>query len=48
MATRWSCFPGPRIIHVGDCDRTVGYPFVDLSSGGSFDGTIAVADKVMG
>jgi cyclase len=41
-------FPRAKIIHVGDCYRTVGYPFVDLSSGGSFDGTIAVADKVMG
>jgi glyoxylase-like metal-dependent hydrolase (beta-lactamase superfamily II) len=41
-------FPRAKIIHVGDVYRTVGYPFVDLSSGGSFDGTIAAADKVMG
>jgi len=27
---------------------TVSYPFVDLSSGGNFDGYITVADKVLG
>ena len=41
-------FPKVKIIHVGDVYRTVGYPFVDLSSGGNFDGVIAVADKVTG
>jgi glyoxylase-like metal-dependent hydrolase (beta-lactamase superfamily II) len=41
-------FPKLKIIHVGDVYRTVGYPFVDLSSGGNFDGVIAVADKVTG
>jgi glyoxylase-like metal-dependent hydrolase (beta-lactamase superfamily II) len=41
-------FPKAKIIHVGDVYRTVGYPFVDISSGGNFDGTIAAADKVMG
>lgn len=39
-------FPKAKIIHAGDVYRTVGYPFVDLSSGGNFDGVIAVADKV--
>jgi cyclase len=41
-------FSKAKIIHVGDVYRTVGYPFVDLSSGGNFDGVIAVADKVTG
>jgi glyoxylase-like metal-dependent hydrolase (beta-lactamase superfamily II) len=41
-------FPRAKIVHAGDCYRTVGYPFVDLSSGGNYDGFIAVAEKVMG
>jgi len=41
-------FSKVKIIHVGDVFRTVGYPFVDISSGGNFDGVIAVADKVTG
>jgi glyoxylase-like metal-dependent hydrolase (beta-lactamase superfamily II) len=41
-------FPKAKVVHMGDCYRQIGYPFVDLSSGGNFDGFIAVADKVMG
>ena len=41
-------FPKAKILHTGDCFRTVGYPFVDLSSGGSYGGFIAVAEKVTG
>lgn len=39
-------FPKAKVIHMGDTFMTVSYPFVDLGSGGNFDGYIAVADKV--
>jgi glyoxylase-like metal-dependent hydrolase (beta-lactamase superfamily II) len=41
-------FPKAKVIHMGDCFMTISYPFADLSSGGSFDGFIAAADKVLG
>jgi glyoxylase-like metal-dependent hydrolase (beta-lactamase superfamily II) len=41
-------FPKAKVVHMGDCFMTIAYPFVDLSSGGNFDGFIAAADKVLG
>lgn len=41
-------FPKAKVVHMGDCFMTISYPFVDLSSGGNFDGFISVADKVLG
>jgi len=41
-------FPKAKVVHMGDCFMTISYPFVDLGSGGSFDGFIAAADKVIG
>ncbi len=33
---------------MGDCYVSLSYPFVDLGSGGSFDGFIAASNKVVG
>ena len=33
---------------MGDCFITGSYPFVDLSSGGNFNGFISAADRVLG
>lgn len=41
-------FPKAKVVHMGDCYMTISYPFVDLSSGGNFDGFIAAASKVVG
>jgi len=41
-------FPKAKVVHMGDCFMTISYPFVDLSSGGNFDGFVAAADKVLG
>jgi glyoxylase-like metal-dependent hydrolase (beta-lactamase superfamily II) len=41
-------FPKAKVIHMGDCYMTISYPFVDISSGGSFDGFIATSDKIVG
>jgi cyclase len=41
-------FPKAKIVHMGDCFMTISYPFVDLGSGGNFDGFVAAADKVLG
>jgi cyclase len=41
-------FPKAKVVHMGDCFMTISYPFVDLGSGGSFDGFVTVADKVLG
>jgi cyclase len=41
-------FPKAKVVHMGDCLMTISYPFVDLSSGGTYDGFIAAADKVLG
>jgi glyoxylase-like metal-dependent hydrolase (beta-lactamase superfamily II) len=35
------------VIHAGDVFFAGTYPFVDLSSGGSIDGTIAAADRIL-
>lgn len=36
-----------NVVHMGDTLLTVSYPFVDVSSGGRFDGLIAAADRVL-
>jgi cyclase len=36
-----------NVIHMGDTLMTMSYPFVDASSGGSYAGFIAVADRVL-
>jgi glyoxylase-like metal-dependent hydrolase (beta-lactamase superfamily II) len=41
-------FPKAKVVHMGDCFMTISYPFVDLGSGGSYDGFVAVAEKVLG
>jgi len=41
-------FPKAKVVHMGDCFMTISYPFVDLGSGGSFDGFVAVAEKILG
>jgi glyoxylase-like metal-dependent hydrolase (beta-lactamase superfamily II) len=41
-------FPKAKVVHMGDCYMTISYPFVDVSSGGNFDGYIGAAAKVLG
>jgi cyclase len=41
-------FPKAKVVHMGDCFSTTSYPFVDLGSGGNYDGFVATADKVLG
>lgn len=41
-------FPKSKVVHMGDCFMTISYPFVDLGSGGNFDGFVTVADRVLG
>jgi cyclase len=41
-------FSKSKVVHMGDCFMTVSYPFVDLGSGGTFDGFVTVADRVLG
>jgi cyclase len=40
-------FKKANVVHMGDCFFNGMYPFIDLSSGGSIDGVIAAADKVL-
>jgi cyclase len=40
-------FPKAKVVHMGDTFMTISYPFVDLSSGGNYDGYVTVADKVL-
>src|SRR4026208_2284086 len=40
-------FTKANVIHMGDTFHNAGLPFVDLSSGGSLQGFIAAADKVL-
>lgn len=40
-------FTRANVIHMGDTFHNAGLPFVDLSSGGSIQGIIAAADKVL-
>jgi cyclase len=41
-------FPKAKVVHMGDTYMTISYPFVDIGSGGNFDGYVTVADKVLG
>jgi cyclase len=40
-------FKKANVVHMGDCFFNGMYPFIDLSSGGSIDGVVAAADKVL-
>ena len=40
-------FPKAKVVHMGDTFMTTSYPFVDLGSGGTYDGYVVVADKVL-
>jgi len=40
-------FPGSDVVHMGDVYWNGLYPFIDTSSGGSIDGTIAAVDKAL-
>lgn len=40
-------FRKANVVHMGDTYFNGGYPFIDLSSGGSIDGIIATADRVL-
>jgi glyoxylase-like metal-dependent hydrolase (beta-lactamase superfamily II) len=40
-------FTRANVIHMGDCFFNGRYPFIDLSSGGSFEGMIAAAERVL-
>jgi glyoxylase-like metal-dependent hydrolase (beta-lactamase superfamily II) len=40
-------FRGANVIHMGDVYFSNGFPFVDLSSGGSVEGVIAAVDLVL-
>jgi cyclase len=39
--------PAANVVHMGDVFLSAGFPFVDLSSGGSIHGFIAAADRVL-
>ncbi len=41
-------FVKSNVIHMGDVFHNAGLPFVDRSSGGSIDGVLATADRVLG
>jgi len=40
-------FPVANVIHMGDTFSMMGYPFIDASGGGKFDGLIAAADRAL-
>jgi glyoxylase-like metal-dependent hydrolase (beta-lactamase superfamily II) len=40
-------FKGANVVHMGDVFLSAGFPFVDLSSGGSVHGFIAAAERVL-
>ena len=40
-------FKKANVVHMGDCFVTIGYPFIDRSSGGSFEGVVGVAEQVL-
>jgi cyclase len=40
-------FPKSNVVHMGDLFVTYGFPFVDLDSGGSIDGTVDAVEKVI-
>jgi len=41
-------FKKANVVHMGDCFFNGMYPFIDVDSGGSIEGVIAAADKVLG
>ena len=41
-------FRGSNVIHAGDVFRTTSYPFIDLSAGGTLDGTVAALGMLVG
>jgi glyoxylase-like metal-dependent hydrolase (beta-lactamase superfamily II) len=41
-------FENANVVHVGDVYRTTSYPYIDTSNGGSFLGTIAAYDLLIG
>jgi cyclase len=41
-------FPKAKILHMGDTFITTSYPFVDVSSGGTYDGFVAAAERALG
>jgi cyclase len=41
-------FKGSDVVHMGDTFFNGTYPFIDASSGGSADGVVAAADRVLG
>ena len=41
-------FPKAKVLHMGDSFITTSYPFVDLGSGGNYDGFVSVADRALG
>lgn len=40
-------FVASNVVHTGDLFLSQGYPYVDLGSGGNFEGFIAAADKIL-
>src|SRR5204862_3055532 len=40
-------FPKSNVVHMGDDFVTYGFPFVDLSGGGSVQGMIAAVEEIM-
>ena len=40
-------FPKAKVLHMGDSFITTSYPFVDLGSGGNYDGFIAAAERAL-
>ena len=40
-------FTKADVIHMGDTFMTVGYPFIDVSTGGNVNGIIGAADRVL-
>jgi glyoxylase-like metal-dependent hydrolase (beta-lactamase superfamily II) len=41
-------FRKANVIHTGDVYTSAGYPFIDLSSGGTADGAVRAVDQVLG
>lgn len=42
------CFRRANVIHTGDLFFSGGYPYIDIGNGGSINGMIAAADKILG
>jgi cyclase len=40
-------FPEQNVVHLGDVFNNAGYPFVDVSSGGTIDGMIAFCEQTL-